>query len=66
MTIALLIFVALVLPMALLYLTVSLNEFEKSTRTLGEFIKKRYIFEPPKKAAESKAMQSIMKPLAKP
>ena len=63
MTIVLLILIALVLPAALLYLTVATNDFEKSTRALGAQIQKRYIYEPPKKASEiAKSMQGMPKP----
>ncbi len=65
MTIAAILLVALVLPLALLYLTVSMNEFEKSTRALATFIQKRYVYVPPKKAVESKAMQALSKPPGK-
>lgn len=67
MTIAILILTALVLPLALIYLSVATNEFEKTTKVLAEFIQKRYVIEPPKKAGEgSKAMQSILKLPGKP
>ena len=67
MTIAILILFALVLPLALIYLSVAANEFEKSTKVLSEFIRKRYVLEPPKKPGEgSKAMQSILKLPGKP
>jgi hypothetical protein len=66
MTAILLILIALVLPAVLLYLTVSTNEFEKSTRALATFIQKRYVYVPPRKAVESKAMQSLSKQPGKP
>lgn len=63
MGILLLILATLVLPAALLYLTVATNEFEKSTRALTDMIQKRYTWEPPKKASEKadqpKAMTNI-------
>jgi hypothetical protein len=63
MAIVLLILIALVLPAALLYLTLATNDFEKSTRALGTFIQKRYVLEPPKKPGDmSKSMQSMVKP----
>jgi hypothetical protein len=65
MTIVILVFVALALPVSLLYLTVSTNEFEKSTRILGETIAKRYIYEPPMKAGEGKSMKPAVKPQGK-
>ncbi|HKP98172.1 MAG TPA: hypothetical protein VJ385_20750 [Fibrobacteria bacterium] len=62
-----LILTALVLPLALLYLTVAANEFEKSTRQLGEAIRKRYVYEPPQKTgAAEKAMKSMVKLPGKP
>jgi hypothetical protein len=48
MTIAILIISALVLPLALIYLSVAVNEFEKMTKVLDGLIQKRYS-EPPKK-----------------
>jgi hypothetical protein len=63
MTIIILIFAALVLPLALLYLTLAVNDFEKNTRALEAQLRKRYHIEPPKKAANAAAsMQSIVKP----
>ena len=61
MTLLALILVALVLPLVLLYLTVSANELEKGTRALGNFIQKRYVYVPPKKPTESKAVQALGK-----
>jgi hypothetical protein len=67
MTIAILILTALVLPLALVYLSVATNEFEKTSKVLAAFIQKRYVLEPPKKPGEgSKAMQSILKLPGKP
>ena len=67
MTVVILILTALVLPLALLYLTVATNEFEKSTRQLGENLRLRYTYEPPKKAgAAEKAMPSMAKIPGKP
>jgi len=51
MAIVLLIASALLLPAALLYLTLSVNDFEKNTKALAAFLQKRYHIEPPKKAA---------------
>ena len=63
MTIAILILSALVLPLALLYLTLAVNDFEKNTKALAALLVKRYHIEPPKKAANAAAsMQSIVKP----
>ena len=63
MTIVILIIAALVLPLALLYLTLSVNDFEKNTRALEAILHKRYHIEPPKKAANAAgSMQSIVKP----
>ncbi|MDB5047304.1 MAG: hypothetical protein JWO30_375 [Fibrobacteres bacterium] len=61
MTIAILILTALVLLIALLYLTLATNDFEKSTRELGSFIQKRYVIEPPNKANDPKSMKSLVK-----
>jgi hypothetical protein len=56
-----------VLPLALIYLSVAANDFEKTTKVLAAVIQKRYVIEPPKKAGEgSKAMQSILKLPGKP
>jgi hypothetical protein len=67
MTIAILILTALVLPLALIYLSVATNEFEKTTKVLSELLQKRYVMEQPKKPGEgSKAMQSILKLPGKP
>jgi hypothetical protein len=65
MTVVLLIIIALVLPAVLLYLTVSANDFEKSTRALSALLQKRYVYVPPAKAVESKAMQALSKPPGK-
>jgi hypothetical protein len=63
MAIVLLIVIALVLPAALLYLTLATNDFEKSTRALGILIQKRYEYEPPKKTNDiAKSMQAMAKP----
>ncbi len=51
MAIVLLIILALLLPAALLFLTLSVNDFEKNTKTLAASLQKRYHIEPPKKAA---------------
>lgn len=51
MAIVLLIMFALLLPAALLFLTLSVNDFEKNTKTLAAVLQKRYHIEPPKKAA---------------
>lgn len=51
MAIVLLIAFALLLPAALLYLTLSVNDFEKNTKALTAVLHKRYHIEPPKKAA---------------
>jgi hypothetical protein len=51
MAIVLLIVSALVLPAALLYLTLSVNDFEKNTKALTAVLHKRYHIEPPKKAS---------------
>ena len=61
MTIVILIIAALVLPLALLYLTLAVNDFEKNARALDALLYKRYHIEPPKKAANA-SMQSIVKP----
>jgi hypothetical protein len=67
MTIAILILTALVLPMALIYLTVATNEFEKNTKALAAFIQKRYVIEPVKKGSDTtKSMESIVKLPGKP
>ena len=50
MTIVLLIVIGLLLPAALLYLTLSVNDFEKNTQALAAVLQKRYHLEPPKKA----------------
>jgi hypothetical protein len=47
----LLISLALLLPAALLFLTLSVNDFEKNTKALAAALQKRYLIEPPKKAA---------------
>ena len=58
--IAILILTALVLPMALLYLTLATNEFEKNTKALAVLIQKRYHIEPVKKSADAgKPMKSL-------
>ena len=63
MTIAILILSALVLPLALLYLTLAVNDFEKNTKALAALLFKRYHIEPPKKVANAaSSMQSIVKP----
>lgn len=51
MAIVLLIILALLLPAALLFLTLSVNDFEKNTKALADALQKRYRIEPPKKAA---------------
>jgi hypothetical protein len=51
MAIVLLIILALLLPAALLFLTLSVNDFEKNTKALAEALRKRYHIEPPKKPA---------------
>lgn len=51
MSIFLLIALALLLPAALLYLTLSVNDFEKNAKALSAVLQKRYFIEPPKKAA---------------
>jgi len=51
MSILLLIAFTLLLPAALLYLTLSVNDFEKNTKALAAVLQKRYHIEPPKKAA---------------
>jgi hypothetical protein len=51
MAIVLLIILALLLPAALLFLTLSVNDFEKNTKALADALQKRYHIEPPKKAA---------------
>jgi hypothetical protein len=51
MAVVLLIVLALLLPAALLYLTLSVNDFEKNTKALAAVLQKRYHLEPPKKAA---------------
>lgn len=61
MTTLILLIAALVLPLALLYLTLAVNDFEKNTRALEGLLRKRYHIEPPKKAANA-SMQSIVKP----
>lgn len=62
MTIAILIITALVLPFALLYLTLATNDFEKNTKTLAALLQKRYFIEPPKKTSNAtQSMQSIVK-----
>ena len=66
MGILLLILATLVLPAALLYLTVATNEFEKSTRALTELIQKRYTWEPPQKASEKASQPDTMVNIPKP
>lgn len=62
MTAVILILTGLLLILALLYLTVAANDFEKSTRSLGETIQRRYVYEPPKKPGDAaKSMQSMVK-----
>jgi hypothetical protein len=61
MTIVILILIALALPLSLLYLTVSTNEFEKSTRVLEAAITKRYTYEPPVKPGDAKSMKAMAK-----
>lgn len=62
MTLAILIMTALVLPFALLYLTLAVNDFEKNTKTLAAMLDKRYHIEPIKKASDAtQSMQSIVK-----
>jgi hypothetical protein len=51
MAIVLLIILALLLPAALLFLTLSVNDFEKNTKALAAALQKRYHIEPPKKPA---------------
>ncbi|MDB5104312.1 MAG: hypothetical protein JWP91_2001 [Fibrobacteres bacterium] len=65
MTIAILILTALVLPLALLYLTLATNEFEKNTKALAAFIQKRYHIEPKKPGDPAKGMKS-MNPQSRP
>ncbi len=51
MSLALLILSALALPAALVFLTLSVNDFERNTKALAAALQKRYHMEPPKKAA---------------
>jgi hypothetical protein len=51
MTLVLALMLALVLPAALVYLTLSANDFEKNTRALAAVLEKRYQPEPPRKSA---------------
>jgi hypothetical protein len=67
MTTIILILAALMLPFALLYLTLAANDFEKNTKTLAAILHKRYHIEPPKKASDAtQSMQSIVKLPGKP
>ncbi len=62
MTTLLLILCVLVLPVAMLFLSVSLNAFEKNAAALGEILLKRYHIAPPQKSADpAPNMQSIVK-----
>lgn len=54
MTTFLLIIAALVLPLTMLVLTLSMNEFEKNTRALSQILIKRFTLEPPKKTTGKK------------
>lgn len=49
MAIVLLILFALLLPAALFYLTLSVNDFEKNIKALAAVIQQRYHMEPPPK-----------------
>ena len=62
MSILLLIVFALLLPAALLYLTLSINDFEKNTKALTAVLQKRYHIEPPKKAAPGLLTPPAAKP----
>lgn len=62
MAIVLLIVIALLLPIALLYLTLSVNDFEKNTKTLAAVLQKRYHIEPPKKATPGPLGPAAAKP----
>ena len=66
MAIFLLIVLALLLPAALLYLTLSVNDFEKNTKALSAVLQKRYHIEPPKKAVAPHLMPAAAKPPVKP
>jgi len=62
MSILLLIALALLLPAALLYLTLSINDFEKNTKALAAVLEKRYHIEPPKKATPGQLTPAAAKP----
>lgn len=62
MAIVLLIVVALFLPAALLYLTLSVNDFEKNTKALAAVLMKRYHQEPPKKSSGTGMTQGVLGP----
>lgn len=49
MTLFLVIIAGLVLPLSMLILSLSMNEFEKSTTALTALLIKRFTIEPPKK-----------------
>jgi hypothetical protein len=51
-----------VLPAALLYLTLSVNDFEKNAKTLAAVLQKRYHIEPPQKATPGKPGFPAAKP----
>jgi hypothetical protein len=63
MAVFLLIVIALLLPAALLYLTLSVNDFEKNTHALAAVLQRRYHVEPPKKPAPG---QTAIPPVAGP
>jgi hypothetical protein len=72
MTVFLLIIAALILPITMLVLSLSMNEFEKKTKDLGNVITKRYTYEPMKKskatamAKPPPQMLNITRPPGKP
>lgn len=61
MAIVLTIVLALLLPATLLYLTLSVNDFEKNTKALAAVLQKRYFIEPPKKATPGKPVPPAAK-----
>jgi hypothetical protein len=63
MTTVLLILAALILPATMLVLTLSINEFEKNCRQLGEILEKRYSYEPMKKSNDNSKQAQGATPL---
>jgi hypothetical protein len=66
MTVALLILAALVLPASMLFLSLSVNDFEKHAKALVDILVKRYTIEPPKPPPEKEVQKApIMKIIGK-